>query len=479
MNGSRLGGYDDAAAAPRNALFRNNQDGTFTDVTTRAGVGHTGWGMGCIAADFDNDGDEDLYVMNYGPNVLYRNQGDGTFANIATPAGVDLPGWSTGASFGDYDNDGDLDLYVAQYVEFSPRIAPPRGGMWKGTLVFAGPINLPGAADALFRNEGNQTFTEVSQPAGVAPPTPWYGLGVIFADYDDDGDADIYVANDSAPNFLYQNQGNNTFVDVALIANIALSNEGIPQAGMGIAYGDCDNDGFRDFLVTHFEDDYITLYHNQGDGFFSVISSEVGLAEPSLPWLSFGTCFLDYDNDGDQDLLVANGHVYPQVRHLHPEGCAEPNQLFANQGRENNWRFVEVEAGDLSIPNTSRGACKGDYDNDGDVDLLIFNMDSAPALLRNEGGNRHNWLSVRLVGTRSNRGGIGARVRVVAGDLDQTIEVVTGGSFLSHSDTRAHFGLGRLQTIDQVEVRWPSGRVQQLRDVPPNQFLVIEESPSD
>lgn len=476
VNGSRLEGYEAPDTPPGNALYHNNGDGTFANVTAQAGVGDTGWGMGCVAADYDNDGDVDLYVTNFGPNVLYRNEGHGQFADMTAWAGVDLPGWSTGASFGDYDNDGDLDLYVAQYLNFNPERVPPRGGMWKGLMVFAGPVGLEAASDMLYRNEGDGHFTEVTRQAGIVSRPPSYGLGVVFGDYDNDGDMDIYVANDSAPNFLYQNQGNSTFIDVGLIANAALSAEGIPQASMGVAYGDYDNDGFRDYLVTHFEDDYNTLYHNQGDGFFSVASSEVGIAEPSLPRLGFGTCFLDYDNDGDQDLLIANGHVYPQIRYLQPEGYAEPTQLFVNQGRGNAWHFIEAPADDdLSIRNVSRGACKGDYDNDGDVDLLICNLDSAPTLLRNEGGNHNHWLSVRLVGTKSNRDGIGARIRVVAADLEQTVEVTTGGSFLSHSDTRAHFGLGHHPEADLIEIHWPSGRLQRLQNIPADQFLVVEE----
>ena len=476
VNGSRLKNRNTPGAAPRNALYHNNQDGTFADVTARAGVGDTGWGMGCVAADYDNDGDVDLYVTNFGPNVLYRNEGNGRFSEVADPAGVDLQGWSTGASFGDYDNDGDLDLYVSQYLDFNLDIAPPRAGMWKGTMVFAGPLNLQGAPDVLYRNEGDGTFTAVSQRAGVVCPEPRYGLGVVFGDYDNDGDVDIYVANDSVPNFLYQNQGDGTFIDVALIANVAHNAEGISQAGMGLAYGDYDNNGFRDYLVTHFEDDYNTLYHNLGDGFFSMASFDVGIAESSLPRLGFGTCFLDFDNDGDQDLAVANGHVYPQIEHLQPQGYAETNQLFLNQGREKAWHFTETPAGDLGIPNVSRGACKGDYDNDGDQDLLILNLDSAPTLLRNEGGNNNTWLNVRLIGSKSNKDGIGAKVRVVAADLEQTVEVFSGGSFLSHSDIRAHFGLGRRTKADLVEVHWPSGKLQRLQEVQANQFLVIEET---
>ncbi len=474
VNGSRLEGYPDSAAAPTNALYRNMGDGTFENYTRTAGVGDAGWGMGCAAADYDQDGDLDLYVTNYGPNIFYRNEGNSRFHDVGQVAGVNLAGWSTGASFGDYDGDGDLDLYVAQYLHFAPERVPPRGGMWKGVLVFAGPLGLPGAQDALYRNEGDGTFRNVTRQAHVEQAEPTYGLGALFCDYDQDGDPDLYVANDSAPNFLYRNEGG-TFRDIGVAAGVALSTEGLAQAGMGIAYGDYDRDGFGDFLVTHFEDDYNTLYRNRSDGTFVVTSAEAGLAEPSLPHLAFGTCFLDYDNDQDQDLFVANGHVYPQIRHLAPDGYAEPNQLFANQGPAGAYRFAEVAAGDVSRPAVSRGAAKGDYDNDGDVDVLVFNLDGPPQLLRNDGGNQRNWLSLLLIGTASNRDGIGARISVVSGEVEQIAERVSGGSFLSHSDGRVHFGLGANTTAERIEIHWPSGRTQHLEDVTANQLLVVEE----
>ena len=475
VNGSRLQGYPDSTEVPTNALYHNLGDGTFKDHTRSAGVGDAGWGMGCAVADYDRDGDLDLYVTNYGPNVLYRNEGEGQFRDVGQTAGVALTGWSTGATFGDYDRDGDLDLYVAQYLDFAPERVPPRGGMWKGVLVFAGPSGLPGAQDVLYRNEGEGRFRDVTRQAGVSQPTPTYGLSALFCDYDQDGDADLYVANDSAPNFLYRNEGNGQFRDVGVEAGAALSAEGGAQAGMGIAYRDYDGDGDSDFLVTHFEDDYNTLYRNRSDGTFAVASAAAGLAEPSLPHLAFGACFFDYDNDQDQDLFVANGHVYPQMRHLTPDGYAEPNQLFANQGLAGAYRFAEVTAGDLSRPGVSRGVAQGDYDNDGDVDLLVCNLDGPPQLLRNDGGNQRNYLSLLLVGTASNRDGIGARVSVVSGGVEQIVERVSGGSFLSHSDGRVHVGLGANTRAERVEIHWPSGRVQRLEDVAANQFLVVEE----
>lgn len=469
VNGAQLG-----STAPPNALYRNQGNGAFGDRTQAAGVGGAQWGMGCAVGDYDNDGASDLYVTNYGPNALYHNEGDGTFREVGQAAGVDLADWSTSATFGDYDRDGDLDLYVAQYLQFAPERVPPRGGMWKGVLVFAGPLGLTGAQDALYRNEDDGTFRNVTRQAHVERAEPTYGLAALFCDYDRDGDPDLYVANDSAPNFLYRNE-DGTFREIGIAAGAALSAEGIAQAGMGIAYGDYDGDGFGDFLVTHFEDDYNTLYHNRRNGTFAVASAAAGLAEPSLPHLAFGTCFLDYDNDQDQDIFVANGHVYPQIRHLNPDGYAEPNQLFANEGPSAGYRFSSVEAGDLSLPAVSRGAAKGDYDNDGDVDLLVFNLDGPPSLLRNDSGNQLNWLSLLLVGTASNRDGIGARIALVSGGVEQIAERVSGGSFLSHSDGRVHFGLGANTTVERIEIRWPSGRTQYLEDVAANQFLVVEE----
>ena len=470
VNGSSFGIAPDSTQT--NALYRNAGSGTFRETTHESGSGDSGWGMGCAVADYDNDGDPDLYVTNYGPNVLYRNEG-GTFAPIM--AGVDLDGWSTSATFGDYDLDGDLDLYVAQYLNFTPATAPARGGMWKGVLVFAGPLGLPGAQDALYRNEGDGTFNEVTRRAKAGKLDPTYGLAALFCDYDDDGDPDIYVANDSEPNFLWQNQGDGTFRDVGLEAGAALSDEGGAQAGMGIAYDDYDMDGDRDLFVTHFEDDYNTLYQNAGNGRFAVASAAAGLVEPSLPHLAFGTFFLDYDNDRDCDLFAANGHVYPQIRHVKTTGYAEANQLFANQGPESGYRFTMVEAGDINMPNVSRGAASGDYDNDGDIDLLICNLDGPPALLRNDGGNQRNWLGLRLVGTTSNRDGVGAKVSLTAGGITQTREITNGGSFLSQGDSRAHFGLGFHTAAEQVEIHWPSGKMQRLTNTPANQYLVIEE----
>ena len=478
VNGAQLG-----STAPPNALYRNQGfdlssaegNGAFDDRTEAAGVGGCPMGHGLHRGRLRQRRCERPLRDQLRTQRPLSQRGRWHLPR-GRPSGrrVDLADWSTSATFGDYDRDGDLDLYVAQYLHFAPERVPPRGGMWKGVLVFAGPLGLTGAQDALYRNEGDGTFRNVTRQAHVEQAEPTYGLGALFCDYDRDGDPDLYVANDSAPNFLYRNEGD-TFREIGVAAGAALSAEGVAQAGMGIAYGDYDRDGFGDFLVTHFEDDYNTLYHNRRDGTFAVASAAAGLAEPSLPHLAFGTCFLDYDNDQDQDLFVANGHVYPQIRHLDPDGYAEPNQLFANEGPSANYRFSSVAAGDLNLPAVSRGAAKGDCDNDGDVDLLVFNLDGPPSLLRNDSGNQLNWLSFLLVGTASNRDGIGARIAVVSGGVEQIAERVSGGSFLSHSDGRVHFGLGANPTAERIEIHWPSGRTQYLEDVAANQFLVVEE----
>ncbi len=474
VNGSRFSAYP-AGSAPTNVLYHNQGNGTFVDYTTQSASGDPRWGMGCVAGDYDNDGDQDLYITNYGPNTLYANQGNGTFIDIGSQAKVALESWSTAAVFGDYDNDGDLDLYVAQYVDFVPQAIPPRAGMWKGVLVFAGPRGLPAAPDVLYRNNGDASFTDITTSAGISASTPWYGLGAVFGDYNNDGLADLYIANDSAPNFLYHNNGDGTFTDVGPRAGVAFGEGGTLQAGMGIAYGDYNNDGQRDYYVTHFEDDYNTLYHNHGNGTFSVTSFTSGLGHPSQPNLGFGACFLDYDNDGDQDLAVANGHVYPQMHHVRPNGTAEPNQLFQNLGPAHNFRYSEITAPAFAQLSTSRGSCLGDYDNDGDQDVLFLNLEASPNLLRNDGGNKHHWLNISLQGTRSNRYGIGAKVHVTAGNIVQIFEITAGGSFMSHNDIRAHFGLGTNKLVDQLDVHWPSGQIQTLTQIAANQFIVLKE----
>jgi hypothetical protein len=463
----------------KNVLYRNKGDGTFEDVTDLAGVGDDNWGIGVCAADYNNDGWLDLYVTNFGPNRLYRNNGDGTFTDVAAQAGVADERWSTGATFFDADRDGDLDLYVVNYVTASIEdvLNAEPSLDWNGvTKVMTGPRGLKGAADAFYRNNGDGTFTEATVESGLIDIGEAYGLGVCATDYDLDGDVDVYVANDAEPNYLYQNNGDGTFLEVGLYANAAVAGSGAPQASMGVDFGDYDNDADFDGFVTNFSGECSTLYRNLGDGFFEDATESAGLWQPTYLPMSWGTGFFDYDNDGDLDLFIANGHIYPQVdAHLeYGETYAQINQLFEN--REGHFEDVTSAAGHgFQVLLSSRGCAFADYDNDGDVDILITNMDAPPTLLRNDGGVQRNWLIVQLEGTISNRAGIGAIIRVKTGNLIQMREIRSGNSYVSQNDLRAHLGLGNYERIDEIEVRWPSGGISKLAGVPARQILKIVE----
>ena len=476
---------DSAAFRPGNTLYRNNGDGTFTDTGQESGTGDRGYGMGCAVADYDNDGDQDLYVTNFGPNVLYRNEGDGTFSDVTALASVEAPQWSTSAVFLDYDNDGNLDLYVSNYVDFTTATNKVCGGyvrtnsqghraIVEKTRSYCAPLEYGGVPDVLYHNNGDGTFSDVSLAAGVADPSG-KGLGVVALDYDDDGDQDIFIANDGTPNFLFQNGGDGRFANVAIQRSVAYNEAGKSEAGMGVDFGDYDNDGDFDLFVTNFSYETNTLYRNEGD-FFKDVTAAAGLADPSKRFLGFGTGFLDYDSDGDLDLYVANGHVLDKIA-LFQSGVEylQEHQLFRNRG-EGRFEEVGAVAGDWFLhKQVSRAAAFGDYDADGDVDVLVANCGGVARLVRNEGGNRENWLMVRTVGTRSNRDGVGAKVRVVAAGLEQIRQVRSGSSYLAASDMKLHFGLGFRTRADLVEVRWPSGVVQQLEHVAANQVLVIKE----
>ncbi len=482
VNGSRLEGFS-AKEAPTNHLFHNNRDGTFTDVTVRAGLAHSGWGQGVCVGDFDNDGLEDLFVTYYGQNVLYRNRGDGTFQDITEAAGLSSRGtrWGTGCAFLDYDKDGWLDLFVANYVDFDLATAPLPGSQrdhchWKGIPVFCGPRGLKGGQNILYKNNRDGTFRDVSGEAGILKKDKdYYGLGVGVADFDNDGWPDIYVACDSSANLFYHNNRNGTFSESALVAGVAYNQDGREQAGMGVGIGDYDHDGFFDILKSNFSDDTSTLYHNDGDGSFSdrTIRARLGLHTRFLGW---GTGFFDYDNDGWKDIFIANGHVYPEIdAYSMDTRYRERKLLYRNLG---NGTFEDVTAGAgpaLLEERPARGVAFGDYDNDGHIDILVNNMNENPSLLRNDGGNANHWLEVKTIGTRSNRDGIGARVTLFYGRQRQTEEVRSGGSWASQSDLRVHFGLGSADKIDRLEVRWPSGLTENLDNVPANQILVVRE----
>ena len=458
----------------QSALYRNDGDGKFTDVSAKAGVSDIGWGMGVAVGDYNNDGFEDLYVTCLGPNHLLKNNGDGTFSDVTDKAGVSDPRWSTGAAFVDYDNDGDLDLFVSNYVNFDLNNLPVFGEgkdcQYKSVSVQCGPRGLPGAGDSLFRNNGDGTFTDVSKQAGVSDPNGFYGMGVICSDFDDDGLVDIFVANDSTPNFHYRNNGNGTFKEIGFIAGTAVNENGSEQGSMGVTVGDYDHDGKFDLFVTNFADEYNTLYHNNGSNSFTDLSYAAQVAAVSLPYVGWGTKFFDYDNDGWVDLFVANGHVYPQL-----PGYRQRRLLHRNN-HDGTFTEVSNQFGTVLMENrASRGVAFGDIDNDGDIDLLIGDLDGPPQLLRNDGGNTNNSILIKTVGVKSNRDGIGARVKIVSGDLTQIDEVRSGGSYLSQSDLRLHFGLEKRTKVDLIEVRWPSGTVDKIKDIAPNRILTIKE----
>lgn len=461
---------------PRNHLFKNLKDGHFRDVTKEAGVGDPGWGMGCAAADFDNDGDRDLYVTNFGPNVLFENLGNGTFADISKKSGTDHHGWSTGCSWGDYDGDGLLDLYVASYVKLDLSRPPPEPDQgqfcsYLGLKVMCGPQGLPGDRDVLFRNQGDGVFLDVTEASRISDPG-YYGLGVVSFDYDNDGDLDIFVANDSKPNFLYQNQGNGTFSEVGLLSGVALSGDGLEQAGMGVAIGDFNLDGHLDLFVTNFAQDTNTLYENLGNGFFLDSSARAKLSD-SFGYMSWGTAFLDYDRDGWKDLFVVNGHLYPEVEQETDLTYPQDDLLYRNKG---DGTFLNVSR-QLAYPKrVGRGAAFGDLDNDGDIDAVVSNLDDRPYLLYNQYRNAKHWLLLRLVGTQGNRDAIGARAWLeFAGKQSQVQEVSSGDSYLSDSDLRLYFGLGNRDKIEKLFIRWPGGRVQILRDLEVDRILRVEE----
>jgi hypothetical protein len=455
-----------------NALFRNNRDGTFTDVTARAGV-RTGpaSGMGCAAGDYDGDGWVDLYVTGYGGNVLYRNQGDGTFADVTERAGVRAGGWSTSAAWGDVDGDGWLDLYVCRYLRFgsgTPRICP-----YRGVMMACPPRLYAGEPGILYHNNGDGTFGDVTRRSGAVAPDG-KSLGCLFTDTDGDGRLDLYVANDGMPNNLFHNEGKGRFRDVALLSGTAYNANGDAEASMGVDAGDYDGDGRLDLVATAFQNETDAIYHNDGAGAFSYVTAEVGLAELTRPFLSFGCGWIDYDNDGDLDLFVVSGHVQDTIARADP-ACtfAQPRHLFENAGGK--FREVAQASPALARPAVGRGAAFGDVDNDGDVDILVSNNSGPPILLLNAAGNGRSWLRVRLRGRAPNRFGIGARVRLTAGGRTQVAEARAGHSYASTSDPRLHFGLGAATRVTRLEVRWPRGATSVLTDVRANQEVIVAE----
>jgi hypothetical protein len=485
VNGWRLEGFP-PGSEPTSHLFRNNRDGTFTDVTAKAGLAHSGWGQGVCVGDYDNDGWDDLFLTSYGKNVLYHNNGDGTFTDVSQKAGVAGKGtrWNTGCAFVDYDRDGRLDLFIANYIDMDLATAPvPESGpcLYKGVMVACGPPGLQGGKNILYHNNGDGTFTDVSEGSGIFRANGTYGLGVLTADFDNDGWPDIYVANDSTASALYHNRKNGTFEDIAIEAGCALSPDGKPQAGMGVSAADYDLDGNLDLVKTNFAGDTPSLYHNLGGGAFEDATFAAGLGAHTQ-FLGWGCGFFDFDNDGWPDILISNGHVYPEVEQLKTEaGYAQRKLLYRNL-HNGHFADVSLQAGPgISDPVPARGCAFGDFDNDGNIDVVVNTVNDFPQLLHSSSSLGNNWIKVRTIGTKSNRSGIGARLTCVthtAGEAkphQQIDEVRSGGSYISQNDLRIHFGLGKADKVDVLQIRWPSGQIDTLKDVKANQQIFVRE----
>jgi hypothetical protein len=480
VNGTTLDPLPGAKPATSH-LYRNNHDGTFTDVTATSGLQKSGWGQGVCVGDYDNDGWEDLYVTYYGKNVLYHNNGDGTFSDVSAEASVAGSGklWGTGCAFVDYDRDGKLDLMVANYVDFDLFTAPAPGErascIWKGVPVMCGPRGLPWTKNTLYHNSGNGKFEDVTTKAHIDQTTGHYSFSVSTLDFDDDGWPDIYVACDSTPSILYHNNRDGTFTDVAVISGAAFNEDGKEQAGMGSTVGDFNGDGKLDIFKTNFSDDTATLYRNNGDGTFDDVTFAAGLGLHTQ-YLGWGTMFFDFDNDGWPDLLLVNGHVYPEVDKQHlGSNFMEPRILYRNDG---NGKFTDVSdrAGPaINVASSSRGLAIGDLWNDGRLETVISNMSAPPSLLENQLRSPNHWVAIRTVGVKSNRDGIGARITVKIGPRTLVDEVRSGSSYISNNDMRVHFGLGAATKIDWLQIRWPSGRTERFTDITIDKIHTLKE----
>ena len=472
VNGADLPGMQ-SAVLPTNAIYRNDGDGVFTDVSQDAGVNNSSYGFSCAVGDYNNDGFPDLYVTNFGPNILYRNNGDGSFTDVTEIACVGDESWGVSAAFADYDNDGNLDLFVTNYVEYDIKENPQCGRF--GLRTHCGPEAFKGTSCVLYKNNGDGSFIDVTNEVGVFNPNG-KGMGVAWCDFDNDRNLDLFVANDKLADWLYRNNGDGTFTDVGLSSGVALNEMGLAYSSMAPIFGDINNDGWFDLLITNFQDEPNSVYANEGNGLFSDITYRSKIGGATLPRLAWGADFADFDNDGYVDLFVATGHLDDNIQAINPTiTYAQQNQLFWNQGDSSFAELSNSSGNGLHLKKVSRGAALGDYDNDGDIDILVTNSNQAPDLLRNDSINQNHWLIFTTVGTRSNRSGIGTRIKVVAAGKSLMREVKSGGSYPSHSDMRLHFGLGKSDKADFVEIQWPSSLVERFKDVKGDRFLVAKE----
>jgi enediyne biosynthesis protein E4 len=462
-------------------LFHNNRDGTFSDVTLQSGLAHTGWGQGVCIGDYDNDGYDDIFVTYWGEDLLYHNNGNGTFTEVGRKAQVsgDAARWSTGCAFVDYDRDGKLDLFVTHYVNFSLLNAKDPGSnpycVYRGLAVNCGPRGLVGETSTLYHNNGDGTFSDVSGASGILKASGYFGLGVLVADFDNDGWPDIYVASDSTPSLLFMNNHDGTFREDGTLRGVSFSEEGKEQAGMGVSAADYDHDGWLDIVKTNFSDEVVDLYHNDGQAMFTDVSEAAGLNKQTH-FVGWGGGFFDPDNDGFADVFYVNGHVYPELDRIHADTTyREPRVLYRNLGTGKFEDVSQLAGTSVTSPSTGRGCAFGDYNNDGCVDVLINNQNARPSLLKISSENENHWINIKLVGTKSNRSAIGARLKCVTGAFSQIDEVRSGGSYLSQNDLRIHFGLGDSKSVDLLEVRWPSGILDQFRNIAAGQFIVIRE----
>ena len=479
VNGTRREGFPNGRE-PTNHLYQNNRDGTFTDVTAKAGLARTGWGYGVCVGDYDNDGHDDLFLTYYGQNALYHNNGDGTFTEVTAKAGLasPRPRFNTGCAFVDYDRDGYLDLFVSRYLEIDINKAPggpSRYCTFRGIPVNCGPLGLPQESCSLYHNNGDGTFTEVTEKAGISKAGKRYGLAVVALDYNNDGWPDLFVADDSSPNLLLRNNRDGTFTDVAMEAGAAVNGDGQEQANMGVAVGDCDVDGWLDIFATHFSDDTPILYHNVKGEFFDDVTTAAGLAVETR-YVGWGAGLADFDNDGWLDLFEVNGTVYPEVEKVISDYRFKmPREVFRNLGDGSFEEVSERSGAAVLEAHSSRGCAFGDFDNDGKLEILIANLGEPPSLLKNTAPNTNHWLSVKLEGTGSNRSAIGARITLTAGGRKQIREVTSGGSYISQSDLRQHFGLGASERIDELKIRWPAGETESIGKLDADRFVTIQE----